>query len=76
MTPTPAAVEVLASQEKFLVDTKAMLIEAHFELENPQPDWGKVFNDVYLALGRVDTLRHVDASLQRMAGRNAGRAEP
>ena len=67
-TITPAALELIASQAKFLVDTKAMLIAAHSELENGAPDWGKVFNEVYLALGRVDTLRQTDASLNRMRG--------
>ena len=64
-TITPAALELIASQAKFLVDTKAMLIAAHSELESAEPDWSKVFNEVYLALGRVDTLRQTDASLNR-----------
>lgn len=67
-TTTPAALELIASQAKFLVDTKAMLIAAHSELENGAPDWGKVFNEVYLALGRVDTLRQIDATQARARG--------
>lgn len=67
-TITPAALELIANQAKFMAETKAMLITAHSELESAAPDWSKVFNEVYLALGRVDVLRQADASLQRMRG--------
>lgn len=75
MTPTPAALEMLANRNDFLATMTAMLINAQLEMENARPDWGKVFNDVYLILGRVETMRQIDASLQRMMSLKAGGLE-
>jgi hypothetical protein len=75
MTPTPAALELIASQKEFIAVATRQLLAAQLEMEKPNPYWNDVFNNVYMALGRVDSLRTVDATLQRMAGRNVGGLE-
>ena len=68
MKPDSTVMDILAKQKEFTAAATNMLMFAQLEMENTRPDWDKVFQNVYLAMGLIETIRIVGASLDRMRG--------